>query len=266
MEALSNPFNLLVPPWGKMRYEKDRHGVVILDRKQIFLDSLTRPVSGKAVYVCAVTLRPESLELLCELVKTPRMDLIANLTDLSPLRKCKRLRHLAIRDNTKLKTLNDLRGLPLESLVLEETRRLQDLSPVTTLKKLKRFEYGGGWGKAFAVNSLEPLTAVPSLENLHLQNARVKRKGIKPLAGCKKLKVLELPNSFPVEDFAFLAARLPRTKCRFFAPWVPASVPGANVMITGSRMPFLHSKKDRERIREYENRFEELKLKSAEHP
>ena len=110
------------------------------------------------------------------------------------------------------------------------------------------------------MDSLEPLVDLPRLESLHFQNTRVKRGGINPLARCRKLKVLELPNFFPVEEFAFLAAKLPRAKCEFFSPWVGASfVAGANVMITGRRMPFLHSKRDRARIREYEERFEQLR-------
>jgi hypothetical protein len=204
---------------------------------------------------------PKSLELLCELVNAPRMDFVANITDLSPLRRCKRLRHLALRDNTRLASLTGLEGLPLESLILQETRRLTDLGPVKTLRKLRHFEFGGGMGKPYLADSLEPLSELPHLERLHLLNMRVKRKGLTPLAKCRKLRVLELPNMFPVEEFALLAAKLPRTKCDLFAPWVPSTVPGANVMITGRRMPFLHTKRDRARVRKYEERFEQLRAK-----
>jgi len=258
MLSLTNPFHLLVPPWGRLKLEKDRHGIIILDRKQIYLGSLVKPISGKVVYVCGIP--DSSLELLCALVKTTRMDFCwPSFTDLRPLRQCKQLRHLAIRDNTKLRQLVDLRGLPLESLILQSTRRLHDLSPVQTLRKLRHFEFGGGWGKSYVADSLEPLSKLPRLERLHLLNLRVKRKGLTPLANCKKLKVLELPNQFPTEQFALLAAKLPRTKCDLFAPWVSSTCPGVNVMITGSRMPFLHSKRDRARIRKYEERFEQLR-------
>jgi hypothetical protein len=261
-EPFPNPFLLTRPPWGRKKLVPDRHALIILDGKQVHLDDIRRPLTGKVAYIAGV--RPASFARLCESIHAAHMDFFdLPVADLSALAHNRRLRHLAIRHDTKLRTLRPLSGLRLRSLILEETPRLQDLGPVATLTALTYFRFKGGMTTMNVAQRLDPLARLPKLTDLELKALRVRKGGLRPLAKCPRLRRLDVSNQFAVEDFAWLSVRLPKTHCGMFAPWVRSEVSPGEVMIVGRGKPFLHAKKDRARIVAQEQAFARLRAKAG---
>jgi hypothetical protein len=256
-----NPFELARPPWGRLQLVRDRRGILILDRRQIHLDALTKPVRGKVAYVAGLDAR--SLAMLCELVIAPRMEFFdMRMASIVPLGSCRHLRHLAIRWNTRLTSLAPLAGLPLQTLILDDTARLHDLAPLKELPQLRYFEFSGGLNRSNVAKSLAPLADLKRLRHVRLLNLRVRSGGLEPLAQCRSLRELEVSNQFDIEDYARLAAKLPRVKCAMFKPWVRRRYPEPgedDLMLVGVRDAFVHSRRDRERVRRHEQRFSALK-------
>jgi hypothetical protein len=257
-----NPFHLVHAPWGKLKLVPDKYATIILDNKQIHLDHLSKPVTGKVAYIGGAN--EESFLKVCALVAAERMDFFEmRVTDISALARISRLRHLAIRWNTKVRSLDSLSGLGLRSLILEETPRLQRLEPIATLGALSYLRFAGGMSKPNIAESLTPLSKLRRLTHLDLFNLRVRRGGLFPLAKCRRLQLLGVSNQFPTKEYAFLSIRIPKTKCTMFSAWVRNQNGGKDVMVVGRGKPFLSSKKDRESIRRYERSFAKLQAEFA---
>lgn len=186
----------------------------------------------------------------------------------APLASVRGLRHLAIRWNTKVSDLSPVgRISSLETLILEDTPKVMDLAPLAGLHALTAMEFSGGiWNKNHAI-SLEPLSRLPALEELHLLNLVLGTGGLRPLALCSKLKTLLVSNQFETEDYAFLSVRLPNTECRMFAPYVRLDEPieGKDVMVVGKRKPFLSSTLDAKRLARYVRKFEQRRAEFSYH-
>jgi len=258
-----NPFHQAPAPWGKLQIIHDEDAMIILDGRQIRLKELSGPVKGKVAYVGGI--HRKSFARFCALIAAERMDFYEmRVDDLSALRCARGLCHLAIRWNTKLQDAAPLAKLKLRTLILEQTPRLRDLTPVGRIRELEYFEFAGGWSSANVANSLAPLAQLPKLTRMSLVNVRVKNGGLVPLSRCRKLQKLEVSNQFPTEEYAFLSVRLPKTRCRKFSVWVKSGATGKDdVMIVGSRKPFLNSKLDREKIKRYEREFDRLRSRFA---
>lgn len=261
-----NPFLRTRPPWGDLELRPDAVAVLVVDTEQWHPASLEQPVSGKAAYVMGIGQAPFSD--LCRRLHVERLDVYQmRVDDLSCLADIPGLTHLAIRWNSRLESLDALCGLKLETLVLEDTPKIRDLEPLVRLPTLERLTFSAPAGSnANRVDSLAPLAGLPRLRELDLTNTRVASGGLLPLAGCHHLRRLVLSNHFPTEQYAFLSARLPGTECSLFAPWVHvgrSTIDETEVMITGSRKPFLDSSKDGDRIRKYEQAFAELRSRYA---
>ena len=90
--------------------------------------------------------------------------------DLSPICQVSRLKHLAIRCNTKVEAIAALSNLALSSLILEDTPRLADLEPLGEFKSLSHLTYSGGQGRGNVALTLEPLARIQGLKELVLTN------------------------------------------------------------------------------------------------
>jgi len=185
------------------------------------------------------------------------------VADLAPLAHIPNLRHLAIRWNTRVANAAPLAQLDLVGLILDDTPKLVDLSPVGELHKLEYFAFIGGTNKRNTARSLAPLAKLPMLKELRLLNLKIEAAGLTPLASCASLQKLDISNQFPTEEYAFLSVHLPNAACPLFSPWVEQGVSDKDIMIVGSRKPFLNSSTDRARIEEYEHSFAELQKQFA---
>lgn len=261
----SNPFHQVPAPWGNLELTKDRDAIIVLDNRiQVHLKDLSSPVEADVAYICGAS--EKSFATLCRLIHAKRMDFFEmRVADLSPLADVPNLRHLAIRWNTKVTTAAPLAGLRLEGLIFDDTPKLSDLSPLEHLQNLEYFASIGCMNGRNTARSLKPLAKLPKLRDLCLLNLKVENEGLTPLAKCEALRILKVSNQFPTEEYAFLSVHLPNTICDLFSPWVKRSVSALDeeIMVVGSRKPFLSSAKDESRIAKYERSFTALQRQFA---
>jgi hypothetical protein len=238
--------------WG----EADRP-VLIADGRVLHVRDLDAVVRADAAYV--VGLKQGDFD---HLTRYLRADVLRfydmQVPDLSSITRIGQLTTLMIEWNTKATSLEAVGNLSdLEVLSIINTPKMQDLGPIATLTRLHALEYSGGiWSKNVA-NSLESLGELPELEGLRLTNLRVLDGGLGPLARCRALRRLDVSNQFATADYAYLSVALAQTQCDMFAPYVLLDSPigDKDVMVVGSGKPFLHSKKDADRLQRYVDEF-----------
>lgn len=261
MQRLEHP-SLSANPWPDTKWTKDDKPVLVVDGVLHRLKSLPESVSGQAAYGVGLTERDlGKLASHVDVVMLHLYELRAG--DLGVLHGIPRLQHLKIHWNTKVADLSGISALTrLETLALVDTPKVNDLSPLEALVQLAALEYSGGiWNTQHAA-SLEPVAALPKLEELILTNLKVESGGLRPLARCKALKTLTLSNQFETEEYAYLSVALPDVECAAFQPWIRAALPdGRDTMITGKRKPFLNSVTDAARIAAYEDAFRKLQTR-----
>lgn len=180
------------------------------------------------------------------------------VADLSVIASISNLEHLGISWNTKASDLSFLGSLPdLKSLILQDTPKIFDLSPVSSLAKLNTLEFSGGiWNKNRAPTLL-PIASLNQLTKLKLLNVKIEDGSLRPIAKLPSLTTLELANQFATKEFAYLAAKIPQVECQMLAPHIDlvAPIEGNDIMVVGSRKPFLNSTRDSARIAKYESEF-----------
>ncbi|WP_255990716.1 hypothetical protein [Chitinolyticbacter albus] len=246
--------------WGALVLKPDKGAVIVVDDRQVSTKDLKYPISGMSAYVLGAN--ASSFGLICEHVDVERLDFYQmRVADLSPLRRVQSLKHLAIRSNSQVSEIEALSDLGLETLILEHTPKVSDLAPIGKISGLKALAYTGGMDKANTALTLDPLTDLGELEEIDIRNIRIVAEGVEPLARCRRLRRLYISNQHPTEEIAYLAAKLSGTSCSLFKAWTsvqPLSETNNNVMVTGSRKPFLHLERDAEKIRRYEQEFETL--------
>jgi hypothetical protein len=188
------------------------------------------------------------------------------VADLSFLSAIGDLKMLAIEWNTKVSSLSPLADLVgLERLSLSDTPKATDLSPIARLDRLRALDFSGGiWTKNTA-ETLDPIGRLTALEELRLTNIRVLKGGLRPLASCRGLLRLDLSNQFDTADYARLSVALPATASDHFAPFIPLgqTVGGKDVMVVGSRKPFLDSTRDAARLKRYVDDFRRFQEEAA---
>lgn len=145
------------------------------------------------------------------------------------------LEHLMLGWAPKLRDLSFLAELPaLRTVYLEDMKRI-DLSTLPSLPRVTGLHLGGGMWSALRVESLEPLTRLPSLRYLRLPNVRVRDGSLRPLAALAQLRDVHLPNFFAVEEYARLAAALPRARGSALTPFFTSFGEGAVASTLGCK-------------------------------
>lgn len=109
-----------------------------------------------------------------------------------------------------------------------------------------------------------------NLKNLTLQSLKIEDDSLKPLAHLHNLQGLYLSNQFETKEYAWLATRLPTTKCKMFEATNWCHIVGGDnrlvldTIVTGRRKPILLSSKHQAKIESYISEFENLKMALAE--
>lgn len=167
-----------------------------------------------------------------------------NASSFEALRRLPSLRYLSIGSSTKVDSVEPLAALTtLKILELENLKKVSDFSPLVALTGLESLAVEGAMWARQEVQSLAPFAAMVWLQSLALDTSDLE--SVRPLASLKGLKSLGIGGRLPMEEYAWLAARLPHTQCRWFAPYVPLSLSGIGkcarcgqqtmVMLTGRR-------------------------------
>ena len=180
------------------------------------------------------------------------------------------LEHLMLSWAANLVDLSFLGGLPaLRTIYLDDMKRV-DLATLPVLPNVIGLHLGGGIWDALKVESLEPITRLPSLRYLRLSNVRPGDESLQPLTQLPALRELQLPNLFELEEVARLAGALPNvasnTLTPVFHPFdgvLPAAEPylcescgGPRQMMTGRPGGFMCPACDDAKIRKRVARWE----------
>ncbi|MBX7245300.1 MAG: hypothetical protein K1X53_07360 [Candidatus Sumerlaeaceae bacterium] len=157
-------------------------------------------------------------EFLEEISEVQQLQLLhihqTTATDLTPLRKLRKLRRLIIRGGTKVLNLDWVHGLsPLESLAIENFKRVEHLDPLGELKSLIGLGIEGSMWTAMRVASLAPLAHLTRLRSLFMINTRIKDQSLAPLHKLQNLGLLECASFFPDSEFIRLRKAMPNLKC-----------------------------------------------------
>jgi hypothetical protein len=244
--------------------EKDRP-VLIADGRVFHVGELNSVVNAHAAYVVGV--RQADFDRLCRFLRVEELSLYdMRVEDLSGLASFRTLTTLVIKWNTKAVSLAPIRHLSeLRTLSIVHTPKVRDLDPIRGLTRLRALEFSGGMWTKNVANSLKPLGELAALEELALTNLRVVERGLRPLAGCRRLRRLELSNQFATADYAYLSIALPDVECDKFAPYIRFDPPldDRDIMVIGSGKGFLNSRKDGARLKRYVADFRRLQEQFA---
>jgi hypothetical protein len=135
----------------------------------------------------------------------------ARRVSLKALRRLNRLEYLECRSGR----FTDVAGLAQLSrlrVLCINIRKLGDLTDVGRLSRLRGLAFvTGGPGAPAPLRSLAPLARLTGLRHLSLGHIRLTDARLDPLTALTRLRRLDISNRFPREEFAKLAAALPRT-------------------------------------------------------
>jgi hypothetical protein len=186
--------------------------------------------------------------------------------DLAVLETLSTTTALALNWNTKSTSLWDIsKNVSLQYLEIIDFGKLYDINDLSSARQITSLVLEGGIEKKMNIQTLKPLSSLKNLRHLSLANLKVSDDTLQPLADLKNLEQLWLSNQFETKEYAWLATRLPNTKCNMFQAVNRVNIKGANnelvwdTMVTGRRKPFLLSTKDALKINKHIADFEKLK-------
>lgn len=173
--------------------------------------------------------------------------------------------------NTKTTALWDIsKNTSLKTLEITDFSKLEEIDQLSLGTQISNLTLGGGYDKPLKIKSIKPLISLKNLKYLGLTNIKIEEDTLQPIGELKDLELLEISNQFVTKEYAWLATRLPKTKCNMFEATISCNIVGADnklvwdMMVTGRRKPFLLSTKDQIKIDKYINDFERLKNELAE--
>lgn len=191
--------------------------------------------------------------------------------DLSILETLEQTETIILNWNTKSTSLWDIsKNKGLKTLEITDFSKLENIDQLSLATQINDLTLRGGHGKPLKIKSVSPLKGLLNLRTLCLTNLKIADDTLQPLAHLRKLTSLYLSNQFETYEYAWLATRLPNTKCIMFQAINSCNIVGVNnelvsdTMVTGRRKPFLLSGKDQSKIDKYIRDFEKLKNELAE--
>jgi hypothetical protein len=213
---------------------------------------------GASIVGSLTTLR----RLYVEGIRLPSLTALAGLTELDVF---------SVEDCTRVASLDELTPFSgVRALGIKHFPKVRSLEPLIRFDSLRALVVAGSMWTRMTVETLEPLAQLRGLHYLHLTNLKASDESLEPLATLTELETLDLPNFYPMEEFARLSARLRKTQCGWFHPFVPlrsTSCPTCGqaslLMLTGKGKPTLCGSCDATRVRKHEEHFKEVASKAA---
>lgn len=173
--------------------------------------------------------------------------------------------------NTKATSLWDLgKNKGLKSLEITDFSKLEEIEQLSLATQLSELTLGGGHDKPLKIKTIKPLAVLKNLKSLSLTNLKIADDTIQPIGKLKNLETLEISNQFETKEYAWLATRLPNTKCKMFQATNTCHIVDAqnqlvwDTMVTGRKKAYLLSTKDQLKIEKYIKDFEKLKIELSE--
>jgi hypothetical protein len=191
--------------------------------------------------------------------------------DLTILETLNKTETIILNWNTKSTSLWDIsKNKCLKTLEITDFSKLEEIDQLSLATQISDLTLGGGHDKPLKINSINPLKNLTNLNTLSLTNLKIAEDTLQPLGHLKSLETLFLSNQFETREYAWLATRLPKTKCKMFQATNSCNIVGAanklvwDTMVTGRKKSFLLSTKDQVKIDKYIKDFEKLKNELAE--
>lgn len=242
---------------GPARVPEGKGGHVFVDGQLHRILDLTTMLKGKAAF--AYSVNEKELIHMCAHLDVKALGFKGlRTTTIAPLLQLARLDMLSLWWVQKLADLTPLSGMKLQSLVLDDIRYANDIRPVAAIQDLRALTIAGGMNSTQLVNSLQPLSDLPKLTELWTVAIKLGDDSLRPLVKCAALRDLNLPNTFPTEEYAYLRAKRSDIRCTALAAYQKSGFvsDGKDVMVTGRRKPFLSTKRDAERLAKYQTAFD----------
>lgn len=191
--------------------------------------------------------------------------------DLTILETLDKTETIILNWNTKSTALWDIsRNRGLKTLEITDFSKLEEIDQLSLATQINDLTLGGGHDKPLKIKSINPLKNLTNLSTLSLTNLKIADDTLQPLGHLRNLETLFLPNQFETKEYAWLATRLPKTKCKMFQATNSCNIVGADnktvwdTMVTGRKKSFLLSTKDQAKIDKHIKDFEKLKTELAE--
>ncbi len=193
------------------------------DATEITIDRNTRNAESIATLTRLRKLSATSMrrDVLSEVAKLKSLQVLhvgySPYTDLSELRKLAKVRCLLLSNLPKVQTVEFLQGMAgLKALEIADLRRVTDLSPLSALSNLVelKIDSGGMRGNQITVATLTPLAELQRLRHLWLY-VRSEDHSLQALSHLQSLKSLSINGFYPWQEYAKLAACLPKVDCRW---------------------------------------------------
>lgn len=108
----------------------------------------------------------------------------------------------------------------LKYVYIGSSTRVESIEPLTALRSLRRLDLEN----FKLVSDFSPLTRMTWLKSLAIDTSAVK--SLRPLAQLSSLESLDVGGRLPMEEYAWLSAKLPGTECRWFQPWLDLAESG----------------------------------------
>jgi hypothetical protein len=192
------------------------------------------------------------------------------VADLSCLAGMNSLKVLSLERCSIVKDLGEIgRCGKLKGLGIINFKNVHSIRAISGLIRLKHLVVAGGMWTRMNIDSLNALSGLVNLEDLDLSNTKVRDESLQPLWDLKNLRSLNLPNFFPMEEFAWLSGKLKETKCTWFTPFIefPYGVckkcgKYTMVMLSGKRKPTLCTLCDKARLEKHVEDFRRIASQS----
>lgn len=191
--------------------------------------------------------------------------------DLTILETLDKTETIILNWNTKSTALWDIsKNKSLKTLEITDFSKLEEIDQLSLATQISDLSLCGGINKPLKIKTIKPLAGLKNLKFLGLTNLKIEDDTLQPIGQLKSLDILEISNQFETKEYAWLATRLPNTKCKMFQATNYCTIVGANnklvwdTMVTGRKKSFLLSTKDQVKIDKYIKEFERLKNELAE--
>jgi hypothetical protein len=150
--------------------------------------------------------------LYIEFLKVQSLEWVSRLENLTVL---------SLERNYKIESLAELAGLRhLECLRITNFKKVHDISVLSSLKDLRQLAVEGGMWTRMKLDTLKPISSLTKLEYLNLTSLRSDDRSLRPLGELVGLKLLDIANAYPMEEFAWLSGKLRNTECTWFQPYI----------------------------------------------
>ena len=212
----------------------------------------------------------EKLENICNCESLENLYIeTISADDLNCFRKLPSLKVLSLDSCSKIDKLTELGKLHnLEGLAIENFKDVHKIEPLSALTKLEELVIAGSMWSRMKIESLEPISSLKNLKYLYLMNLKTEDESLRPLGKLTNLEELVSANFYPMEEYAWLAKKLPNTKCTWFSPYIEVPFECSKcgkdsiLMLTGKGKKNLCRDCDSKRLEKHTTDFENIASKA----